>query len=258
MSFITDQIAQHRSNVNKNVNKHTNAHASAHAHAHTKDGYEPFKGLKVLDVGCGGGLLSESMARLGATVTAIDPSIEVARAAQLHSQNNVKTEGIDYRGGMSVEELVEMEGERGSYDVVCVLEVIEHATDARSLMKAASLLLKKKEQKSTQSDSDGDSNDDPGGMMFVSTINRTAKSYGIAILGGEYISGKLPIGTHSWNQFLSPQEVSGLLGEFSLKEVDKKGMLLKFPLYDMRWYFDDNDLDVNWIGAYKHAHIHKI
>ena len=258
MSFITDQIAQHRSNVNKNVNKHTNAHASAHAHAHTKDGYEPFKGLKVLDVGCGGGLLSESMARLGATVTAIDPSIEVARAAQLHSQNNVKTEGIDYRGGMSVEELVEMEGERGSYDVVCVLEVIEHATDARSLMEAASLLLKKKEQKSTQSDSDGDSNDDPGGMMFVSTINRTAKSYGIAILGGEYISGKLPIGTHSWNQFLSPQEVSGLLGEFSLKEVDKKGMLLKFPLYDMRWYFDDNDLDVNWIGAYKHAHIHKI
>jgi 2-polyprenyl-6-hydroxyphenyl methylase/3-demethylubiquinone-9 3-methyltransferase len=121
-----------------------------------------------------------------------------------------------------------------------VLEVIEHATDPRSLMEAAVTLLKKP---------DGG---DPGGMLFVSTINRTAKSFGIAIVGGEYISGKLPIGTHSWNQFLSPAEVNGLVGEFGLDEVDKKGMILRLPLYDMRWYFDDNDLDVNWIGSYSH------
>jgi len=222
MSFITDQIVKHRSMIID----------------HDKSGYEPFKGLRVLDVGCGGGLLSESMARLGASVTAIDPSTEVAKAAQIHSQTDDKTKSIDYRGGMSVEELASQEKE--SFDVVCVLEVIEHATDPRSLMEAAASLLKKP---------DGDN---PGGTLFVSTINRTAKSFGIAIVGGEYISGKLPIGTHSWNQFLSPAEVSGLVKEFDLNEVDKKGMILRLPLYDMRWYFDDNDLDVNWIGAYSH------
>jgi 2-polyprenyl-6-hydroxyphenyl methylase/3-demethylubiquinone-9 3-methyltransferase len=222
MSFITDQISKHRSMKIK----------------HETSGYEPFKGLRVLDVGCGGGLLSESMARLGASVIAIDPSVEVAKAAQTHSQQDAKTSSIDYRGGTSVEELAAQE--QGTFDVVCVLEVIEHATDPRSLMEAAVTLLKKP---------DGG---DPGGMLFVSTINRTAKSFGIAIVGGEYISGKLPIGTHSWNQFLSPAEVNGLVGEFGLDEVDKKGMILRLPLYDMRWYFDDNDLDVNWIGSYSH------
>lgn len=223
MSFITDQIIKHRSMIID----------------HDKSGYQPFKGLRALDVGCGGGLLSESMARLGASVTAIDPSTEVAKAAQIHSQLDEKTKSIDYKGGMSVEELASQEKE--SFDIVCVLEVIEHATDPRSLMEAAASLLKKP-----------NGNDDPGGLLFVSTINRTAKSFGIAIVGGEYISGKLPIGTHSWNQFLSPNEVGGLVREFDLKEVDKKGMILKLPLYDMRWYFDDKDLDVNWIGAYNH------
>jgi len=224
MSFVTDKIAKHRSIEL----------------THGTAAYEPLKGVKALDVGCGGGLLSESMARLGASVTAIDPSTEVAKAAQIHSQRDAKTRNIDYKGGMSVEELASQQ--EASYDIVCVLEVIEHATDPRSLMEAAVSLLKKP------------SGDDPGGMLFVSTINRTAKSFGIAIVGGEYITGKLPIGTHSWNQFLSPQEVSGLVGEFGLGEVDKKGMILRPPFYDLRWYLDDRDFDVNWIGAYSYRH----
>ena len=224
MSFITDIIAkQHSIQID-----------------HSSQSYQPFKGLKALDVGCGGGLLSESLARLGASVTAIDPSVEVARAAEIHSQKDERTRNINYRGGMSVEELASCEEQRGSFDMVCVLEVIEHATDPRSLMEAASSLVKKPK------------GDEPGGVLFVSTINRTAKSFGIAIVGAEYVSGKVPLGTHSWNQFLSPAEVSGLVQEFDLVEIEKSGMILKPPFYDLRWYLDGNDFDVNWIGSYVH------
>jgi ubiquinone biosynthesis O-methyltransferase len=226
MSFITDQIMKHCS-------------LPDHRRRDIKS-YEPYKGLRALDIGCGGGLLSESLARLGASVTAIDPSEGVAKAAEMHSKQNEKTKTIEYKGGISAEELASREEYKESFDMVCVLEVIEHATDPRSLMKAAISLLKKPK------------GDDPGGMLFVSTINRTAKSFGVAILGAEYVTGKVPIGTHNWSQFMSPEEVETLVRDFGLVENEKMGMVLRPPFYDLNWYLNENDFDVNWIGSYRY------
>ena len=108
-------------------------------------------------------------------------------------------------------------------------------------------------------DRDGSDGCRGGGMLFVSTINRTMKSYMIAIAGGEYVTGKLPIGTHTWNQFKSPQEVNNMVGMYGLGEVDVSGMILKPPFFDLRWDLNKSDMDVNWIGAYGHtttAHTH--
>lgn len=213
--------------------------------------YQPFKGLKMLDVGCGGGLTAESFARLGADVTAIDPSKEIIDIAMMHSKLETVTSKIDYRA-MSIESLAEEydirtgEGEEANkdlFDIICILEVIEHSTDTQSLIQAASSLLRrpKKNSESVR-----------GGILFISTINRTIKSYGIAIIGGEYISRSLPIGTHSWSQFLSPAEVKALVKHAGsgLKELSTSGMILQPPFYDLRWKLDKTDLDVNWIGAY--------
>lgn len=226
MSFITNQIMKHYS-LSKN-------------HHGNKSSYEPYKGLRALDIGCGGGLLSESLARLGASVTAIDPSEGVAKAAEIHSRHNEKTKSIEYKGGISAEELAMREEFKNSFDMVCVLEVIEHATDPRSLMEAAISLLKTP------------NGDGPGGMLFVSTINRTAKSFGVAILGAEYITGKVPIGTHDWNQFMSPEEVHRLVRDLGVVENEKMGMVLRPPFYDLNWYLNENDFDVNWIGSYRY------
>ena len=212
----------------------------------------PLHGLRALDVGCGGGLLSESLARLGADVTAVDPSIEVANAAREHSQHHPLTRGIDYRGGMSVEDLVReltvvdadvadanipaADADAHLFDLVCVLEVVEHATDPQSLLDGACQLLR------------------PGGLLFVSTLNRTAKSYVLAIAGAEHIMRMVPVGTHTWEKFLSPAEVGDLIissEESKMEVVDTCGMVLKPPFVDMRWTLDRNDTDVNWIGAYR-------
>ena len=212
----------------------------------------PLHGLRALDVGCGGGLLSESLARLGADVTAVDPSIEVANAAREHSQHHPLTRRIDYRGGMSVEDLVRelttvdadvtdanitaADASAHLFDLVCVLEVVEHATDPQSLLDSACQLLR------------------PGGLLFVSTLNRTAKSYVLAIAGAEHIMRMVPVGTHTWEKFLSPAEVGDLIissEESKMEVVDISGMVLKPPFVNMRWTLDRNDTDVNWIGAYR-------
>ena len=220
--------------------------------------HRPLHGLRALDVGCGGGLLSESLARLGASVCAVDPSAKVANAAREHSQHHPLTKTIDYRGGTSVEELAReltsMNDDDDSnsvhvaadtcntnasahlFDLVCVLEVVEHATDPQSLLDSACRLLR------------------PGGLLFVSTLNRTAKSYLLAIAGAEHIMRMVPVGTHKWEKFLSPEEVNGMISsskEAKMEVVDVCGMVLKPPFVDMNWTLDRNDTDVNWIGAYR-------
>jgi len=202
--------------------------------------YNPLKGLKAIDVGCGGGLLSESLARLGANVTAIDPSEPIVTAARDRSRLDPNTQQINYKGGVSVEEIADeyIKDKRDLFDIVCVLEVIEHTKNPLSLIRSAASLLKKPTDTRA------------GGMLFVSTINRTAKSFALAIVGGEYLMQKLPIGTHEWTQFLSPQEVQNFTEKCDLKEVSINGMVLSPPFLDMRWKLDSTDVDVNWIGAY--------
>jgi 2-polyprenyl-6-hydroxyphenyl methylase / 3-demethylubiquinone-9 3-methyltransferase len=190
----------------------------------------PLLKLKALDVGCGGGLLSESLARLGASVTAIDPSTPLVERAQQHAIHDPRTKSIDYRGGVALEDLSDEQ-----YDIICILEVIEHATDADSIFQAAASLLK------------------PDGVLYISTMNRTWKSYALAIIGAEYVMGYLPIGTHDWNRFLSPQEVEERIKRANLKAVDVSGMIMTAPRLDgtWGWRLDPKDTDVNWIGAYR-------
>jgi len=203
-----------------------------------------FDGIRALDVGCGGGLLSESLARVGADVVAIDPSEEIVRVAKDHAAKDFDiAERINFRGGMSVEKLAsEIKGNKSSnsdlFDIVCVLEVIEHSSDPKSLLSNAASLLKKP------------TDDHPGGILFVSTINKTSKSYAFAILGAEYIARLLPIGTHNWENFFSPKDVEQMLPS-SMGEIDVCGMVLNPRLSTiMDFKLDENDIDVNWIGAY--------
>ena len=144
---------------------------------------EPFKGLRFLDIGCGGGLLCEPMARLGATVVGVDPSEKNIRTAQVHA-DEVEL-AIDYRVGKA-EDLAEA-GEL--FDVILNMEVIEHVGMPQFFVKSCCAMLK------------------PEGLMFVATLNRTLKSFGLAIIGAEYILGWLPKGTHDWEKFIKPEEL---------------------------------------------------
>ncbi|VEU37033.1 unnamed protein product [Pseudo-nitzschia multistriata] len=197
----------------------------------------PLAGLKALDVGCGGGLLSESLARLGGDVTAVDPSLTLVEHAKEHAEMDPRTRSIRYRGGYTIEQLAQ-ESSEPCYDVICLLEVIEHVTDVDSILKAANSLLKPNT-----------------GRLFVSTMNRTIKSHVVAIVGAEYIMGYLPPGTHDWNEFRSPQEVEALMHRSGLQEVDVQGMVITKPPFGGQWHWklDREDTDINWIGTYKLA-----
>jgi ubiquinone biosynthesis O-methyltransferase len=194
-------------------------------------------GLKVLDVGCGGGLLAESLARLGAKVTAIDPSEENIQIATAHSKIDSATESIRYIHG-TVESMVES-GEK--FDIVCSLEVIEHVGEVKKFIAACSSCL--------ESDS---------GSLFLSTINRTAKSFAIAVAGAEYISGVVPVGTHDWRKFITPSELEAHLRENGITVRSVRGMVLADVLHsvgcmtmggkpDFRWKLSVDDVDVNYI-----------
>ncbi|KAL7455493.1 hypothetical protein ACHAWC_007043, partial [Mediolabrus comicus] len=122
------------------------------------------------------------------------------------------------------------------FDIITALEIIEHVPNPSSLLYAAQTLLK------------------PNGILFVSTINRTVKSYGMAIVAAEYILGKVPVGTHSWDMFWSPEEVEQMiLGDRAtvMKQIAVSGMVLQPPFINMEWTLDRDDTDVNWIGAYQ-------
>lgn len=184
---------------------------------------EPFKGLRLLDIGCGGGLLSEPMARLGATVVGADVAARNIPVAQIHAEQSGLE--IDYRH-TSAEALAEA-GEQ--FDVVLNMEVVEHVADPLAYLTACQHLLK------------------PGGLMVCSTLNRNAKSFAMAIVGAEWIMCWLPKGTHDWKKFITPEELLDLIRRAGLDPVDRKGMV--FNPVSWRWSLSDRDLSVNYVTA---------
>ena len=167
-----------------------------------RDPYDrrPFAGLRLLDIGCGGGLLSEPMARLGADVVGVDPSEKNIKTASVHAAEVELV--IDYRTG-TAEDLAAA-GEQ--FDVILNMEVIEHVTDPAAFTRVCAGMLK------------------PGGLIFVATINRTLKSFGLAIIGAEYVLGWLPKGTHQWEKFITPEELKGWLSENGVAVKDESGV----------------------------------
>ena len=178
-------------------------------------------GLRVLDIGCGGGLLSEPMARLGAEVVGADAAegnIGVARAHAAHMGLE-----IDYRA--TTAEALAADGER--FDVVLNMEVIEHVADPQGYLDACASLLR------------------PGGVILTSTLNRTGKAWTIAIVGAERVLRWLPPGTHDWRKFVTPDELFAMLTHAGLEPVDRKGFV--FDPLRWSWRVSDTDLDVNYV-----------
>jgi len=180
----------------------------------------PLRGLAILDIGCGGGILAESLARFGADVTAIDPAkqnIEVARAHAARSHL-----AIDYRC-LSVEALAEA---ATRFDVVLAMEVIEHVRDLRGFLRHAAALVR------------------PGGMLVAATLNRTLKSYAFAIVGAEYVLGWVPRGTHDWNRFVTPDELAAALRAGNLEPAGETGVV--YAPIGGKWHLS-HDMDINYM-----------
>ncbi len=184
-------------------------------------GANPFKGLRILDIGCGGGLLSEPMARLAATVVGADAAPRNIPVAQVHAA----TQGlqIDYRH-TTAEDLAAA-GEE--FDVVLNMEVVEHVSDPLAYLTACRNLLK------------------PQGLMICSTLNRNAKSFMMAIVGAEWVTRWLPKGTHDWQKFITPDELYALIEKAGLEPVDRKGMV--FNPVSWTWSLSVRDLAVNYV-----------
>ena len=188
-------------------------------HFQTNDKNNFLNNLSILDIGCGGGLISEPLARLGGVVTGIDASEKNIKVAQLHSEkNNLNIRYIN----KSPDEFKEFE----KFDIILNLEVVEHVEDVNLYLKSCYKLLKK------------------DGIMFTATLNRTFTSYLKAIIGAEYILRWLPIGTHDWNKFIKPEELEKYLMEKKFKTLDIKG--LEFNPINSKWKRSDN-LSVNYI-----------
>ena len=186
-------------------------------------GPEPFGNLRILDIGCGGGLLSEPMARLGAEVVGADAAGGNIPVARVHAEQSGLN--IDYRH-TSAEALAEA-GEQ--FDVVLNMEVVEHVADPLAFLSACQRLLR------------------PGGLHLCSTINRNAKSFAMAIVGAEYVMRWLPKGTHEWHKFITPDELYELLKKAGLEPVDRKGFVFNPVLWT--WSLSPRDLSVNYVTA---------
>ena len=183
----------------------------------------PLKGINILDIGCGGGLLSEPIARLGANVTAIDASKKNIAVAKFHAKkNNLK---INYLCS-SPEQL----NIKKKFDVILNMEIVEHVENLNFFIKKSSNLLKK------------------DGLMFVATLNKTFKSYMFAIIGAEYILRWLPIGTHDWEKFVEPNNLVRISMNFNLKLKKLSGMKFN-PIMD-KWSLS-SDKSVNYIAKFK-------
>ncbi len=182
---------------------------------------KPLSGLRLLDIGCGGGLLSEPMARLGAHVVGADAAEANIKTASLHA----KAQGleIDYRA-ITAEELVE-QGE--SFDAVLNMEVIEHVADPQAFMSACGQLMK------------------PDAIMFLATLNRTLKAFALAIVGAEYVLRWLPRGTHEWEKFITPKELEAMAETAGLELYTSTGVSFN-PLTD-KWR-QTGDMSVNYMG----------
>ena len=187
-----------------------------------KDKEKPLEGVKILDIGCGGGLLSEPMCRMGANVTGIDASEQNINVAKIHAKkNNLK---IDY-----IRSSPEKLGKDYKYDVILNMEIIEHVENVDFFLKSSTDLLKK------------------NGIMFVATLNKTLKSYIFAIVGAEYILKWLPIGTHEWEKFVKPDDLINLLQKNNLKLDKLDGM--KFNLITDKWKLS-SDKSINYIAKF--------
>ena len=202
IEYITEKIAQHFS---LNTDK-TNY----------------LDGLNILDIGCGGGLISEPLARLGGTITGIDASEKNIKVAKLHA----KEMGLNINYIQCSPENLKI---KKKYDVILNMEVIEHVSDVELFIKNCSHLLKK------------------GGVMFVATINKNLKSYLTAIIGAEYILKWLPIGTHDWNKFLTPTELEKIASKQNFVIDEVKGV--KFNFFLKKWYIS-NDCSVNYVSTF--------
>ncbi|WP_299964790.1 bifunctional 2-polyprenyl-6-hydroxyphenol methylase/3-demethylubiquinol 3-O-methyltransferase UbiG [uncultured Roseobacter sp.] len=183
----------------------------------------PFEGLRLLDIGCGGGLLAEPMARLGADVVGADAAERNIPVAKLHAEQSGLE--IDYRH--TTAEDMAAAGEQ--FDVVLNMEVVEHVASPPDYLRACHDLLK------------------PGGLHICSTLNRNPKSYVMAIIGAEHVMRWLPKGTHEWSKFITPDELYDLLRGAGLDPVDRKGFVFN-PL-DWSWSLSDRDLSVNYVTA---------
>lgn len=184
-------------------------------------GPKPLTGLTLLDLGCGGGLLSEPLARMGAIVTAVDAAADGIEAARAHATAGGLT--IDYRAATAEELLAE--GTR--FDAVISMEVVEHVQDVGAFLGAAVGLTK------------------PEGALLLSTLNRTPKSFMMAIVGAEYLLRWVPRGTHDWRRFLKPSELAAHLRPEGVEVREVAGLVYN-PLSDS-WRLDSNDLDVNYL-----------
>jgi 2-polyprenyl-6-hydroxyphenyl methylase / 3-demethylubiquinone-9 3-methyltransferase len=183
-------------------------------------GRRPFTGLRVLDIGCGGGLLCEPMARLGATIVGVDAAERNISVARLHAvQSGFE---IDYR--TTTAEALAAAGE--TFDIVLNMEVVEHVDNVSLYMKSCAALVA------------------PGGLIFTATINRTLRALALAKFGAEYVLGWLPRGTHDWQKFLTPEEISALLSRYGLTVTDRTGVVYHPLAGDWR---RSRDLGVNYM-----------
>jgi 2-polyprenyl-6-hydroxyphenyl methylase/3-demethylubiquinone-9 3-methyltransferase len=177
-------------------------------------------GLRILDIGCGAGLLSEPLARIGGQVVGVDPSAKNIAAARLHAQENEVT--VDYQVG-TAEALADA---RERFDVVLAMEVVEHVADVNLFVRRCAEMVR------------------PGGLMIAATINRTLKSFALAIVGAEYVLGWLPRGTHRWDRFVTPNELEIALELGRLQVIDQRGVI--YNLLADRWELA-RDMDVNYM-----------
>ncbi len=201
ISYLRDQLIRHFS--------HDGASAT------------PLNNLSLVDIGCGGGLISEPMARLGANVTGIDASPTNIAVASLHAKNAGVT--VDYRA--TTAEQLALEGKQ--FDIVFALEIIEHVADVKLFYDAITALVK------------------PNGVLILSTLNRTAKSYALGIIGAEHVLRWLPKGTHTWSKFIKPSEMARDLRQRGFGVEDTMG--ITFSPLEWKFSLNAKDLDVNYL-----------